>query len=221
MTLHAKNLTKCFDGNVILENVEFSAKSGDIIALIGESGSGKTTLLNCLGTLEKLDSGKLLYKNADITKIKDSKKTKLYRNDFSFLFQNFGLVDEWSVFENLEVGVSYKQLTKQEKRNAIYQKLKEFGLESKIKERVYKLSGGQQQRVAIIRALLKDSNVVFADEPTASLDKKNSSLIMNDLLNISKSNKTVILATHDTSILDFCNVVYEVRDKNIVLQKST
>lgn len=200
-----KNIKKSFDNKIIFCNFSENIFKNEIVAIVGKSGSGKTTLLNMIGGLEKIESGEIYINNLRVI---GKNKIELYRNQVSFLFQNFALVDEWTVEKNLKIALTFK---KREKGSSeILKVLKMIGLEDKLKEKIYKLSGGEQQRVALARIYLQDNPVILADEPTASLDKENRDLVFSLLRKLQKEKgKTIVIVTHDQELANFCDRVIE------------
>lgn len=187
--IEIKELCKKFDDKILFSDYNLTIEDGEFIVLSGESGAGKTTLLNMIGGLEPIDSGKILVDGEDIAKRKN--KLQYYRDVVGFLFQNFALVDKKTVKQNLK-------LVKKKSKNGITieEALEKVGLSDKINTKVYKLSGGEQQRVALARLIVKNSNIILADEPTGSLDEKNAQGVMKILMDLNKEGKTVILVTH-------------------------
>ena len=179
-------------GKVAVDDINLSFDKGEFICFIGTSGSGKTTLLNCLGQLEELSTGELLINRGKLTK---KKRRYFFQKDAGFLFQNFALIDNETVKENLYL-VTQDDV-------AIEEALEQFNIASLLNEKVYTLSGGEQQRVALVRLLLKQPKIIFADEPTASLDKENGILVMKALKELNKQGKTVIVVTHDQNLLTY------------------
>ena len=200
-----KNIKKSFDNKIIFCNFSENIFKNEIVAIVGKSGSGKTTLLNMIGGLEKIESGEIYINKLRVI---GKNKIELYRNQVSFLFQNFALVDEWTVEKNLKIALTFK---KREKGSSeILKVLKMIGLEDKLKEKIYKLSGGEQQRVALARIYLQDNPVILADEPTASLDKENRDLVFSLLRRLQKEKgKTIIIVTHEQELANFCDRVIE------------
>lgn len=191
--IEIKNLSKKFDENVVFTDFNLTIEDGDFIIFSGPSGCGKTTLLNMIGAIEEIDSGELIVDGIDIR----NKRNHLnyFRTKIGFLFQNFALVDNKTVKENL------KLIRKDCKTNlSIEEVLNIVGLEEKLNKKVYTLSGGEQQRVALARLMLKKCEIVLADEPTGSLDKKNAGDVLNILKKLNKQGKTIILVTHDEDI---------------------
>ncbi|WP_346887374.1 ATP-binding cassette domain-containing protein [Clostridium sp. UBA1056] len=191
--IEIKNISKKFDDNTIFSDFNLTIEDGDFIIFSGPSGCGKTTLLNMIGAIENIDGGEIIVDGMDI---KDKRNhLKYFRTKIGFLFQNFALVDNKTVKENL------KFIRKDCKTSlSIEEALKIVGLEEKLNKKVYTLSGGEQQRVALARLMLKKCDVILADEPTGSLDKKNAKDVLNILKQLNEQGKTIILVTHDEDI---------------------
>lgn len=185
MDIKLKNITKVIDETVIFENLNLIIKQGDFLIIKGPSGSGKTTLGNIIGGIEKPSSGLLKY---------DPQVTNLYRTHISFIFQNYGLLDNETVFENLKMAFIGQKTNDIEEQ--CQEALKVMNIKCSIYDKVKILSGGEKQRVAIARVLLKDPDVIIADEPTGNLDKKNAKIVFDLLWKLNKLGKTVILITH-------------------------
>lgn len=191
--IEIKNLTKKFDEKIVFSDFNLTIENGDFIIFSGPSGCGKTTLLNMIGAIEKIDDGEIIVDGIDIK----NKKNHLnyFRTKIGFLFQSFALVDNKTVKENL------KLIRKDCKTNlSIEDALSIIGLEDKLNKKIYTLSGGEQQRVALARLMLKKCDVILADEPTGSLDKKNAEDVLDILKQLNKQGKTIILVTHDENI---------------------
>ncbi|MGX7112833.1 putative bacteriocin export ABC transporter [Gemella cuniculi] len=196
-----ENITKKFDEKNIFENFNLIISTGELIAITGASGSGKTTLINMIGGLEECDSGNITINDIEINK---KNKVELYRNNISWLFQNFALVDEWTVFQNLVIALKFKKY-KSSKEHVIKEVLKKVGLEDKLKSKIFTLSGGEQQRVSLARVMLQDNNIILADEPTGSLDEENRNIVFDILKNMQKNGKTVVIVTHDKELAKMCD----------------
>ncbi len=197
-------LCKSFGNKILFQNFDCTIQRGDFVAITGESGCGKTTLLNMVGGLEPVTSGKITVAGLDVTAQKNLQK--YYRDIVGFVFQNFALVEQKTVEENLNM------VHKQGKTDiSIEDALASVGMEQSLKQKVYSLSGGEQQRIALARLRLKNCQLVLADEPTGSLDRKNGSIVMNILHQLNAEGKTVIMVTHDETLI--CS-----RDMKIVLQ---
>lgn len=201
------NVCKAFNKKIIFENFNLNVKLGEFIGIIGKSGKGKTTLLNIMGTLEGVDSGVVKVMGKDIS----SKKTKrlLLRDNLGFIFQNYALIDNVSVNENLEIALNHKKMKRKQKYDAIDLALKEVDLDDYGNKIVHTLSGGEQQRVAIARLILKDPDIIFADEPTGSLDSENRDIIVSLFQKLHKQGKTIIMVTHDNNLSKFFSRIIE------------
>ncbi|MEC2304547.1 MULTISPECIES: ATP-binding cassette domain-containing protein [Heyndrickxia] len=191
--IQIRNLTKKFNEKTLFSNFNLDIESGDFVIVSGPSGCGKTTLLNMIGAIEKFDGGTIIVDGIDIK----NKKNHLhyFRTKIGFLFQNFALVDHKTVKDNL------KLIRKDCKTNlSMEEALALVGLKNKINQKVFTLSGGEQQRVALARLMLKKCDIILADEPTGSLDKKNAEAVLNILKQLNRQGKTIILVTHDETL---------------------
>ena len=197
--IELQHIWKQFGSRIIFSDLNLNFQSGMVYALIGDSGCGKTTLLNMLAKLETFDKGEIIYKGKSLTSLKNE---EFYRNELGYLFQNFGLLESQTIRENLELGlIGKKQNKKQEKERLLLQALQAVRLDYlSLNQKIYELSGGEAQRVALAKIILKIPPLVLADEPTASLDPKNSKEIMEILLELRNANRTIIIATHNPSI---------------------
>ena len=197
--IELQHIWKQFGSRIIFSDLNLNFQSGMVYALIGDSGCGKTTLLNMLAKLETFDKGEIVYKEKSLTSLKNE---EFYRNELGYLFQNFGLLESQTIRENLELGlIGKKKNKKQEKERLLLQALQAVRLDYlSLNQKIYELSGGEAQRVALAKIILKNPPLVLADEPTASLDPKNSKEIMEILLELRNANRTIIIATHNPSI---------------------
>ena len=201
------NLTHYYNKDLALENINLEIKSGEFIAIIGESGSGKSTLLSVLSTLLKPTSGDIVYEN---TNYKDIKNIDDFRkNNIGFIFQFHYLINYLSVKEN--INLANEKATKEE----IFDLLKLLNIENLINKYPDEISGGQRQRVAIARALINNPKIIFADEPTGNLDSKNSLNVFELFKTFANKGTTIIVATHDKSLAELANKIYEVKDGKI------
>lgn len=191
-------LTKTFGDRTVFSDLNLNFDAGKVYALIGNSGCGKTTLLNMLAKLEPYDKGSIQYKGKDLRKIKP---TNYFRNELGYLFQNFGLIDNKTVSENLDLGLIGHKLDKQKKRETKEEVLDRVGLSYiQLDQKVYELSGGEAQRVALAKIILKDPPLILADELTAALDPETSQEIMDLLLTLKNKERLIIIATHNPTI---------------------
>ena len=212
-----KNITMIYDMEktekvYALGGFDLSLPDKGLIGIIGPSGSGKSTLMYCLSTLKKPTDGKILYNGKEITRLKDSEREILRRNEFGFVFQRHFLVPYMSALDNVTVAATKHEKETIDKAREL---LKGFGLgEREISKRPSKLSGGQRQRTAIARAMINEPKVLFADEPTAALDHENAFAVMEILKEYAKKN-LVLVITHDRSILKDADSVIEMWDGDI------
>ena len=191
-------LTKTFGDRTVFSDLNLNFDAGKVYALIGNSGCGKTTLLNMVAKLEPYDQGSIQYKGKDLRKIKP---TNYFRNELGYLFQNFGLIDNKTVSENLDLGLIGRKLDKQKKRETKEEVLDRVGLSYiQLNQKVYELSGGEAQRVALAKIILKDPPLILADELTAALDPETSQEIMDLLLTLKNKECLIIIATHNPTI---------------------
>ena len=191
-------LTKTFGDRTVFSDLNLNFDAGKVYALIGNSGCGKTTLLNMVAKLEPYDQGSIQYKGKDLRKIKP---TNYFRNELGYLFQNFGLIDNNTVSENLDLGLIGHKLDKQKKRETKEEVLDRVGLSYiQLDQKVYELSGGEAQRVALAKIILKDPPLILADELTAALDPETSQESMDLLLTLKNKERLIIIATHNPTI---------------------
>ena len=200
-----KNINKNFFENNLFTNFNYQFNIGQSYALIGQSGCGKTTLLNIIGKLEAIDGGEVIVNNTSLNKIKEK---EYFRSYVSYLFQNYGLIENKSIKDNLELSFVGKNITSKEKIKKMLEALEQVNLNLDINRKIFSLSGGESQRVAIAKTILKDTPIILADEPTASLDEKNRDEIMNLILKLQR-NRLIIIATHDSSVYERLDHVIE------------
>lgn len=201
--IELNEVEKSYGKQTILSSINLSIHSGEMVAIVGKSGRGKTTLLNIMGLITKKDKGDLFLFDQKNIGIHSREAMLLRRHKIGYLFQNYGLVEDESVMWNLFLALEYKKLTKKEKKERINKQLKDFGLTHLSDKMIYQLSGGEQQRIAIVRLLLQESELILADEPTASLDKENENLILSYLEMLHDQGKTIVVVTHNQQILNY------------------
>lgn len=211
--INIDKLNKKYGNRTVFKDFSIEFKEGEFVSIYGESGSGKSTLLNIIGLLEKFDSGDLIINGRKNIGIDSKEAILMRRNEISYLFQSYALIDEMTVYDNLKLALEYRKHSKPEKDKKIREVLKYVGLSDKIKSFIYELSGGEQQRVAMARVLLHDTNIILADEPTGSLDEKNKQVILELLKKENEKGKTIIVATHDKDIK-------EISTKVVLLEKN-
>lgn len=216
-------ITKIFHkkGNrtIALNDIFLSIETGEFVGIIGKSGAGKTSLLNIIGLLSHATEGNYYIGNENTTNLSEKKKA-YYRNKlFGFVLQEYSLIENYSVFENVEIPLNYSKKTysKKEKREHISDILNKLGLETKMDAICSNLSGGQKQRVAIARALVNDPEIIIADEPTGALDSETAQEFLELIHKINQDlKKTIIMVTHDKNMLKYCDRVIELRNGTII-----
>lgn len=202
--LEIKNLTKTFGDKVIYENFSLNIQDNTMLAIVGGSGTGKTTLLNIIGLLDNKYNGQLLCDGKDMKSLNKNEKTKFIRENVNYLFQNYALIDNSTVEDNLMLALYYSKASKIEKKTKIKYVLTKVGLADFEKKKIYMLSGGEQQRVALARVMLKRGKYILADEPTGNLDEENRNIVFSNLQELHENGFTVIIVTHDKYIANKC-----------------
>ena len=192
--IELKQVSKSFGERELFSNLSMTFEAGKVYALIGSSGSGKTTLMNMIGKLESYD-GTIFYRGKDLANYKSS---DFFRHELGYLFQNFGLIENQSIEENLKLGLIGQKLSRSEQRLRQKQALEQVGLAYlDLDKRIFELSGGESQRVALAKVILKNPPLILADEPTASIDPATSQLIRARLLARRDDTRRIIIATHN------------------------
>ncbi|MCX8130491.1 MAG: ABC transporter ATP-binding protein [Clostridia bacterium] len=215
MLLEGKELCLIYDMDkeqevYALRDVDITLDKGELLGVMGPSGSGKSSLLYVLSGLKKPMSGTVYYKDTDIQDLSLLEQAKLRKNEFGFIFQKHFLIDYLTVFDNILVGTNRDEIS----RNRAFELMDGLGIRHLAKRKPVQLSGGQRQRIAIARALANRPSVIFADEPTASLDHKNAMEVMN-ILEEFRGETAIMVVTHDRSILENANRVIEMWDGRI------
>ena len=202
MLLEVNNVRKVYTTRLstqsteALKNVNFSVDNNEYVAIMGESGSGKTTLLNILATFDKATSGNVLLKGQDLSKLKDKDLADFRRDNLGFVFQDFNLLDNFSVKDNilLPLVLANKNYTDMEKR--LEKVVEPLGIEKLINKYPYEISGGQKQRVAVARAIITNPAIILADEPTGALDSKSTDQLLEVFDRLNEAGQTLIMVTH-------------------------
>lgn len=210
-----------FGGNKVeaLKNVNFSVEVGEFVAIMGESGSGKTTLLNILAALDKPTNGSVILDGNDLTKIKDSSVSQFRRDKLGFVFQDFNLLDTFTIEDNIYLplvlaGKSYKEMN--ERLMPIAARL---GISELLKKYPYEVSGGQKQRAAVARALITNPKLVLADEPTGALDSKASDELLKLFFEVNRLvGQTILMVTHSVKAASVANRVLFIKDGEVFHQ---
>lgn len=199
-----------------LSNVNLEIKQGEFVAIMGPSGCGKSTLLNILGTLDIPTSGKYFINEKEMTKMNENQLSSFRKKNIGFVFQSFNLIDELTVFENVELPLVYLGIQKKERISKVMNVLEQMNIAHRVKHFPQQLSGGQQQRVAIARAIVTDCPLILADEPTGNLDSTNGIEVMTLLQQLNKQGTTIIMVTHSERDASYANRVIYLLDGKIV-----
>ena len=210
------NLNYNVNGNNIkvLKNINFEIKKNERVALIGESGSGKTSLLMLMSGLENPSAGSIIFQDKDFSKISEEQKTSIRKKKIGLVFQQFYLIPNYTALENVMFPMQINKIKNEKEKATLI--LSEIGLENRKNNLPSELSGGEQQRVAIARAISFYPEVILADEPTGNLDRKNTELVSNLLINYSKKKKmSLFLVTHNISLAKKCDRVIKLFDGQI------
>jgi len=197
---------------VALHNVDFHVAKGDFVAVMGPSGCGKTTLLNILGLLDQPDEGEYYIDSLNVTRLDEQQRTNLRKEKIGFIFQNFNLIDELTVFENVELPLIYQGVHSKLRRTRVYEVLDKLGIPARKNYFPLQLSGGQQQRVAIARAVIGNPTLLLADEPTGALDSARGEEVMNLLSRLNDNGTTIIMVTHSQRDAEYSNRIVNLFD---------
>lgn len=194
------NICKKLGDKTLFEDFSLKIEEGEFLAIMGESGAGKTTLLNMMGLLERPDSGTVTICGQKNLTFSSRTAVNMRRRKISYLFQNYGLIDTETVENNMRIATHFKAVGKKKERRLISDALEQVGLKGYEKRKVYTLSGGEQQRVALAKVIAKSPQIIFADEPTGSLDESNRNYVMEILKELNNQGKTIVVVTHDPHV---------------------
>jgi putative ABC transport system ATP-binding protein len=198
-----------------LRGLDLSINNGELVAIVGPSGSGKTTLLNILGCLDSPNKGEYFINNIDVSNLNQKELANIRNSRFGFVVQNFALLDDYTVYENIKIPLDYSNIKIKDKKEKIINVLKKLNIEDKINRYPTELSGGQCQRVAIARALVNNPDIILADEPTGALDREMGQQVIDIFKEINNDNKTIIIVTHDSNIASQCDRIITIEDGRI------
>ncbi len=202
-----------FGKTYVLRNVNLEVKEGEFVSIMGPSGSGKSTLLHILGLLEEASEGEYHFMNSPVQKLNEKKRTELHRNAIGFVFQAYHLIDELTVYENIETPLLYKGLSGKARKSKVADILDRFQIVAKKDLFPSQLSGGQQQLVGVARALVTEPKVIFADEPTGNLHSEQADEIMQVFKELNeKDGVTIIQVTHSEKNAEYGNRVIRLKD---------
>jgi len=219
------NLRKIFRTDdiqtIALNKVNLEIAESEFIAIMGPSGCGKSTLLNILGLLDFASSGKYFFNGQEISNLSEKEKTNLRKNNIGFIFQSFNLIDELTVYENIELPLLYLKINLQTRKQRVDEILEKMNLVSKRKFFPKQLSGGQQQMVAVARAIISKPKLLLADEPTGNLDSANGMEIIKTLKHLNEQGTTIVMVTHAISDAAKAHRIIHILDGQILVEKIT
>lgn len=222
--LEAKGIKKIyktrFGGNSVeaLKNVNFSVEEGEFVAIMGESGSGKTTLLNILAAIDKPTAGTVFLNDIDFTKLKDSTVSAFRRDNLGFVFQDFNLLDTFTVEDNIFLPLVLSGKNHKEMKQKLEPIAKSLNIDNLLNKYPYEISGGQKQRAAVARAMITNPHIILADEPTGALDSKSSDELLTQFAKINESGQTIVMVTHSVRAASHASRVMFIKDGEVFHQ---
>jgi len=199
-----------------VDHIDFAVKEGEFVALMGSSGCGKSTLLHLLGLLDAPTSGSYLFLGEEVSHVTERKRVSIRKNNIGFIFQSFNLIDELTVFENVELPLIYAGVAASERRRRVTAVLAKLQMDHRAKHYPLQLSGGQQQRVAVARALVRAPKLILADEPTGNLDSHHGEEVMNTLRQLNEEGSTIVMVTHSEHDARYCHRKQRLLDGKLI-----
>lgn len=220
--IQIENISKVFRTSevetVALNHVNLNVKEGEFVAIMGPSGCGKSTLLNILGLLDNPTEGSYKLLGEEVAGLKEKERTRVRKGKLGFVFQSFNLIDELTVFENVELPLLYAGVSVKERVRKVDAALERMQIAHRSEHYPQQLSGGQQQRVAIARAIVTNPHIILADEPTGNLDSVNGNEVMNLLTELNREGATVVMVTHSEENAHMANRLIRMIDGNILTE---
>ncbi|MUP14357.1 ABC transporter ATP-binding protein [Ancylomarina euxinus] len=220
--IKTNNLMKTFRTDEVetnaLNNVNLEINEGEFVAIMGPSGCGKSTLLNILGLLDNPTSGELFFNDAQVDGYSERQRTNLRKENIGFVFQSFNLIEELTIYENIELPLLYMKVSSSERKKRVNEVLDRMKIAHRTKHFPQQLSGGQQQRAAIARAVITNPKLILADEPTGNLDSANGEEVMNLLTQLNEAGTTIVMVTHSPSDADRSHRIIQLFDGHIVTE---
>jgi len=220
--LKTKNLTKVFATEEVettaLSNVNAEIQDGEFVAIMGPSGCGKSTFLHIAGMLDNPTDGEYHFMGEEVSRYSEKKRANLRKGNIGFVFQSFNLIDELTVFENVELPLLYLRVSASERKRLVDETLEQLELMPRRNHFPQQVSGGQQQRVAVARAIIANPKVILADEPTGNLDSTHGDEVMKMLVDLNEKGTTIVMVTHSPAYADYANRVIHLFDGHIVTE---
>ena len=221
--INIKDLDKIYRTEEIetlaLSKIKLHVKEGEFLAVMGPSGCGKSTLLNVIGLLDNIEGGSYFFNDVDVSHFNERKRAQLRKHNIGFVFQSFNLIDELTVYENVELPLIYTKIPKSERKEMVKTVLEKVQIMHRRNHFPQQLSGGQQQRVAVARAVVTNPKVILADEPTGNLDSTNGNEVMNMLTELNESGTTIVMVTHSEHDAKFADRIVRMLDGRIIMEQ--
>lgn len=218
-----ENLQKVYKTEEIettaLNGIDLYVHKGEFVSIMGPSGCGKSTLLNVMGLLDKPEGGRYGFDGTDLLTLNDKERSNFRKKNMGFVFQNFNLIDELTVFENIELPLIYNKVPAAERKKLVNEIIERMNIVNRSGHFPQQLSGGQQQRVAVARALVTKPKLVLADEPTGNLDSTHGNEVMELLCELNEAGTTIVMVTHSSHDASFSNRIVNLKDGHVVSEK--
>ena len=225
MILKTENLNKLFRTDEVettaLNDVNIQVEEGKFTSIMGPSGCGKSTLLHILGLIDNPDSGKYFFLDEDVSSYSERQRAQLRKENIGFVFQSFNLIDELSVYENVELPLIYTKVPANQRKKTVEEMLEKMNMAHRAKHFPQQLSGGQQQRVAVARAIVNQPNLILADEPTGNLDSEHGEEVMKILTTLNQEGTTIVMVTHSAEDAAVGNRIIRMLDGKVVSADSS
>ncbi len=223
MVIAIKEMSRVFQTEEIettaLNQVSLNVRKGEFISVMGPSGCGKSTLLNIIGLLDNASSGSYLLLDKEMVGLTEGQRAQIRKENIGFIFQNFNLIDELSVYDNIELPLIYNKVSSSERKKRVMEIAERLNIVHRLKHYPQQLSGGQQQRVAVGRALVTNPKIILADEPTGNLDSKNGNEVMELLTELHQQGATIIMVTHSNHDASYSERTILMKDGMILSEK--
>jgi putative ABC transport system ATP-binding protein len=218
--IKTKNLTKIYTTEEVettaLNNINLEVKEGEYVAIMGPSGCGKSTLLNVLGMIDQPSNGDYLFFDEEVSRYSERQRANLRKNNIGFVFQSFNLIDELTVYENVELPLLYLGYSSAERKKRVSEALEQMEIMARKNHFPQQLSGGQQQRVAVARAVVAHPKLILADEPTGNLDSAHGEEVMKMLGELHEQGTTIVMVTHSPAYAEFSHRIIHLFDGHVV-----
>ena len=215
-----KNICKVFKSDIYnitaLDNINLEINDGEFVCIMGESGSGKSTMLNIIGCMDIPTKGEYYLNNKLVNSLKSKELSRIRNEEISFIFQDFALMNDYNAIENIELPLLKRKMSRRNRKLLINKYLEDLNISELKYKKPTQMSGGQQQRIAIARALVAETNIIIADEPTGALDSKTTRNLMDIFSKINKNGKTLIMVTHDENVASYADRVIRIADGRII-----